>query len=152
MYDATASPRLDDAVLDAIAVEFDGSPNPIIGVYTENLTATQPATSIRSGMNLLHARSHGSEVGFQPLNVFATLGDMDSAIRLGRESYGGQYFEIYRTNTETASFGEYLEKWQNIMNGIAVPGGCAILSTGTGSQTISPTGTGSETIFYPTLE
>jgi len=128
MYDLAG--RVDTAIIDAVEAEFDGSPNPIIGVYAENWDVAGPSPAGQPGINLLHSRAHGSEVGFQALAPFASQADMEAALQFALLSYGCKFFEIYRANTEV--YPEALEKWQNIMNGTMVPGGCTILSTGTG--------------------
>jgi len=118
MYDATVSPRLDTATIDAIAARFDGISQPTVGVFTENLNTTIPDMVSQTGINYLHAISHRSDMGFQAVAVFGSAADMGTAIDFGFTNYGSRYFEIYRTNTNSANpaYGILLEYWQNIVN------------------------------------
>ncbi len=155
-YDDTTSPRLDTATIDSIEAAFDGVPNPVVGFFAEVWSSTTPITAGQQGINLMHARSHGSPVLFQATHTWVdgSVEEQGMAFSFGHNpnTYFAHYFEVYRTDITDTGLSTMFEQWQNVFSGTAVPGPCRIDAAGTGRMTFGAGGTGRIEIFYPTQE
>jgi len=130
MTDATASPRLDTALIDALTAEFDGSPNVMVGFFAENLKGNNPITSTQAGINFTHARSHGSSIYFQACGSWLngspctfTHEDITPSFgfRLGYESYGSTYYEIYTDDLLNPPWERMFTTWATVFAGGGFP-------------------------------
>jgi hypothetical protein len=128
--DSNSSPRLDTALIDALTAEFDGSPNVMVGFFAENLKGNNPLTSTQAGINFTHARSHGSSIYFQACGSWLngspctfTHEDITPSFgfRLGYESYGSTYYEIYTADLLNPSWERMFTNWATVFSGGSFP-------------------------------
>jgi len=122
LYDSTPVPRLDEALIDAIGAEFDGTPNPHVGVFIEQLRGDAPLVGIQQGINLLDAHNNwGCPVNLQACGSWLnhapcswTGGDdiPSNGFTFGYNNYGSVYYEIYKSDLTNAAWESMFTTWQ----------------------------------------
>lgn len=121
MYDATASPRLDETTISSLSSEFDGSRFAHYGVFIENLKGDNPAALSQADVNLTLAIEGGSAQLCQACGIWVsgtictfTAGDDTpvNGFNLAYPSYGCKYYELYYQDLLNAPFEADFYTWQ----------------------------------------
>lgn len=122
--DGLLSPSTAERLRDSLLQTFDGIGRPRMHFFQELLTGRTPQTTSNLGTVLLGVEGRGGVMfqacgpwtdqasGFWSCNWLTPADSPDLGFKLGLETYGSVYFEIYNGDLENAAYATQFEAWR----------------------------------------